>query len=343
MNFQKIRDFFKKSGSNDEALMSDDESIHALSDTDNPIRKGLWIVGLGLGLFLVWAMLAPIDSGSPSIGTLVVESKRKTIQHLTGGVIQEVLVREGEMVKEGQVLVRMLPTNSDSQLGMAEAHLKLVTQQINAIKELVQEGYYPKLQYEELLRQQTEDRLKIKVLKEELERVEIKSPIDGVVISMGPILSGTVLPSGGRLMDVVPANDRLVVEVMIAPHLIDKVNAGLEADVRFSALNQRITPVVQGKVQWVSADRISPQTAQQGLLGSASLNVNAPANPATALMDGYYTARIVLNEDAYQKIGNQHLKPGMPADVIIKTGARTFMSYLIKPFTDRAALSLKEQ
>ena len=61
------------------------------------------------------------------------------------------------------------------------------------------------------------------------------------------------------------------------------------------------------------------------------------------LPDGYYTAKILLDPEELKKLGDQNLYPGMPADVIVKLGDRTFMSYLIKPFTDRAALSMKER
>ena len=59
--------------------------------------------------------------------------------------------------------------------------------------------------------------------------------------------------------------------------------------------------------------------------------------------DGYYTAKIRISPEELKKLGDQQLYPGMPADVIIKTGRRNFMTYLLKPFTDRAALSLQER
>lgn len=294
-----------------------------LVNTENPIRKGFWIVGIGFGFFLLWAAFAPIDAGTPSMGTLVVESHQKTIQHLSGGIIQEILVKEGDRVDENQVLIKMVSTNSDATVAIYRQQVEQLTKKINAIKPMMLEGYYPKLEYQELERQVKEATMRLQVAKEELDRTQVRAPIAGSVMGLSAVTVGGVIPPGGRLMSVIPRDDNLVVEVIVPPHLIDKVTKGLEADIRFSALNQRTTPVVQGQVIWVSADRFT--------------NPNA-ANPN----EGYFTARVTLKSDALRKIGHQELKAGMPVEVIIKTGSRTYMSYLLKPFIDRAALSLKE-
>lgn len=295
----------------------------ALSDTAGPIRKGFWIIGVGFGFFILWASLAPIDAGTPSVGTLVVESHQKTIQHLSGGVIQEILVKEGDTVKENQVLIKMVSTTSDAQVGIYKHQADQLNTKLRLVKPMVDEGYFPKLEYLDLQRQAQEATLRLKVAQEELERTEVRAPMAGSVMGLAAVTVGGVVAPGGRLMSVIPEGDALVVEVIVPPHLIDKVTKGLEADIRFSALNQRTTPVVQGQVVWVSADRFTNQNAN---------------NPS----EGYFTARVNLNADAMAKIGHQELKAGMPVDVIIKTGSRTFMSYLLKPFFDRAALSLKE-
>jgi protease secretion system membrane fusion protein len=85
---------------------------------------------------------------------------------------------------------------------------------------------------------------------------------------------------------------------------------------------------VYGDVEWVSADKIpvTDYALQRQVMG-----------------DGYYNAKIHISPEELRKLGDQELYPGMPADVIIKTGRRNFMSYLLKPFTDRAALSLQER
>ena len=77
------------------------------ADTGHAARVGLWALGLGFGGFLLWAALAPLDEGVPSHGTVMVDTKRKTVQHLSGGIITRVLVREGEIVQEGQTLIEL--------------------------------------------------------------------------------------------------------------------------------------------------------------------------------------------------------------------------------------------
>ena len=77
------------------------------SDLGRPGRWGLWALGLGLGGFLLWAALAPLDQGVPAPGQVAIDTKRKTVQHLSGGLVEQVLVREGEQVSEGQLLLKL--------------------------------------------------------------------------------------------------------------------------------------------------------------------------------------------------------------------------------------------
>ena len=83
------------------------DELRASADTASIARKALWALGIGFGGFLIWAALAPLDEGVPTPGMVTIDTKRKTIQPLTGGIVKEVLVREGETVKEGQVLMRL--------------------------------------------------------------------------------------------------------------------------------------------------------------------------------------------------------------------------------------------
>jgi protease secretion system membrane fusion protein len=142
------------------------------------------------------------------------------------------------------------------------------------------------------------------------------------------IANGGVVRGGEKIMEIVPSEEILVIEAKIPPNLIDRVHKGLIAQVRFSALNQRTTPVVYGEVESVSADKIP---------------VTDMMTQRQLMSDGYYTAKVKLSPGEVEKLGDQQIYPGMPADVIIKTGRRNFMSYLLKPFTDRAALSLQER
>lgn len=91
----------------EKALTPFDAPASSGSDLGRAGRWGLWALGLGFGGFLLWAALAPLDEGVPGAGTVALDTKRKAVQHLSGGIVQEVLVREGDEVKEGQVLIKL--------------------------------------------------------------------------------------------------------------------------------------------------------------------------------------------------------------------------------------------
>ena len=311
----------------EEIITSGEEEIVLSSDTGPAIRMAFWVVVVAFGGFLLWAYFAPLDEGATSSGTVVVEYHRRPIQHMSGGIAEEILVKEGEQVDEGQLLIRLLQTNARSQMQIYEQQAAQFNRQINATKAMVDEGYFPLMNYQEFVRQRDEAVLKAKMAKEELERTEIRSPIAGTVLGLSVAKGGLVSP-GAKLMEIVPSDETLVVEAKIMPQLIDRIHKGLTAQVRFSALNQRTTPIVYGEVEWVSADKI-PTTD--------------PMMQRQVQGDGYYTAKVRLYPEELKKLGDQQLYPGMPADVIIKTGRRNFISYLLKPFTDRAALSLQER
>lgn len=86
---------------------AEQQAAHGRMDLGRAGRIGLWALALGFGGFLLWAALAPLDEGVPGPGTVALDTKRKAVQHLSGGIVQEVLVREGDEVKEGQVLIKL--------------------------------------------------------------------------------------------------------------------------------------------------------------------------------------------------------------------------------------------
>jgi len=325
-NLKKLFQLKPSDTSDDELIVSGEEKILLSSDTSHAMKMAFWIIGVGFGGFLIWASFAPLDEGATSSGTVAVEFHRRSIQHMTGGVVEEISVKEGQEVSQDQVLVRLVQTNARSQMMINQQQADYLSRQLNSLQSMVKEGYFPLQNYQELVRQRDEALLKAKMAKEELERTEIRSPIAGRVMGINVSMGGVVSP-GVKVMEVVPNEEGLVVEAKIAPHLIDRIHPGLLAQVRFSALNQRTTPVVDGVVEWVSADKFNANDQAGGM----------------RFPDGYYTAKIRLDPEEMQKLGDQNIYPGMPADVIVKLGRRTFMSYLTKPFTDRAAMSLKER
>ena len=94
--------------------------VYLPTDTREPMRLGLIIIGVGMGGFLLWASLAPLGEGATANGTVVVDSRRKTVQHSSGGIVEKILVKEGELVNEGQLLIKLVATNAKTQLSIHE-------------------------------------------------------------------------------------------------------------------------------------------------------------------------------------------------------------------------------
>ncbi len=92
-----------------QALVSAAGAKAAPNDLGRAGRWGLWALGLGFGGFLLWAALAPLDEGVPGQGVVALDTKRKAVQHLTGGIVEQVLVGEGEEVRQGQLLIKLDP------------------------------------------------------------------------------------------------------------------------------------------------------------------------------------------------------------------------------------------
>lgn len=425
---------------------------------DRSVRRiGYVILLLAFGVFGGWAALAELDSAAVAPGIVTVDSYRKTVQHLEGGIVKEILVRDGAVVKTGDVLLRLEDTQVRAQLEMIrnqyltnlaldarliaereqrkkitfpdelldanddsrikeivvsqerefevrratlQGEVAVLEQRIGQLEEQVRgldatqaikqkriasyreevedmqklfnRGLGDKLRLREMERlalelegeraghlsdmsrakiQISETRLQIlqrqkafqedvasqlretqakhfdlkerlRALSDILARIEIRATNDGVVVGMGVHTIGGVITPGSRILDIVPGNERMVVEAQVSPVDIDKVQVGLIADIRFSAFRTRTTPVVEGTVETVSADRLT--------------------DPATH--QPYYLARIVVTEAGMETLTalNLTVVPGMPAEVMIKTGERTFLNYLLQPVTDSLARSFRE-
>ncbi len=156
---------------------------------------------------------------------------------------------------------------------------------------------------------------------DQLRRIDLKSPVDGLVHQMTVFTVGGVINPADPLMLIVPEGDRLLIEARIAPQDIDQARAHEEATIRLTAFNQRTTPTVAGKVINIAADLTHDQQN----------NVS------------YYIARVEIPDSELKKIEGLKLVPGMPADVQIVTTARTALSYLTRPIEDQFAKAFKER
>lgn len=163
---------------------------------------------------------------------------------------------------------------------------------------------------------------RIKSTQEAFERTVIKSPVAGAVVGLQVQTAGGVVAPGARIMEIVPDDARLVLEAQIPTHLIDRIHPGMPADINLHAFTNLPQLVVSGRVVTVSASAIS--------------------NPAAPQAPPYYLARVEVTPEGLKKLAGRELQPGMPADVVVKTGERTLLNYLLRPLLKRFGESLKE-
>ena len=167
----------------------------------------------------------------------------------------------------------------------------------------------------------SEAREKRVAAEDQLKRIDMRAPQDGMVHQMSVhTIGGLVTPSEPAML-IVPAADQLAVEVKIQPSDIDNVRLDQPAVLRFAAFNQRTTPEIDGVVTRVSAD--VSQDAKSG---------------AT-----YYTARISVPEAEKARLGGVRLVPGMPVEAYVQLGDRSVISYLTKPLADQVAKAWRER
>jgi len=156
---------------------------------------------------------------------------------------------------------------------------------------------------------------------DQLKRIDIRAPQDGIVLESKVHTVGGVIPAGDAIMLIVPESDNLIVEAKVNPHDIDQVQVGQSAVLRFSAFNLRTTPEINGTVTRISADTTTDQRTGQN----------------------YYTTRIGMTKSEIARLGDIKLIPGMPVEAFVQTGERTVMSYLIKPLQDQFMRAFREK
>jgi multidrug efflux pump subunit AcrA (membrane-fusion protein) len=278
-----------------------------------------------------------------------VDTYRKTVQHLEGGIVREILVREGDAVKQGQVLLRLDDADAQAdlnavrgQIGALEAENAAIKEQLPSVEEQLrdQESLYKKgfAKKPDLFDTQravakmkgdiaaNENRL-VSLREQErkaqtkIERNAVMAPQDGVVMNLRVHTAGGVVAPGAEILDLVPARDKLVLEARIQPIDIDVVRPDLPATIRFVAYKQRTTPVVEGRVTRVSADAVTEE--RTGI--------------------SYFLATVEVDADQLSRVPQVRLYPGMPVEAAIVTGKRTMLAFLFQPFTDSFARAFHEE
>lgn len=423
----------------------------------SPLRWGLMVLLLGFGGFMLWAAFAPLDAGVGAEAHVQVFGNRKSVQHLEGGTVDEILVREGDKVEQDDVVVRLNRTRAvaeqsvvstqyimikaiearleaeqdqldlirfdedlieiygtdprfmgaklgqerlfqtrrdaltgeinilkenlrgaEQQLrGLTEvqanrrAQINFIQQELTGVRELANSGYLPRNRMLELERNAAQlqaglsndvveagrarnqvAELKLRILQREQEfqkevqsqlsdvqkeasalrerlealnytvrETEIRAPIAGYVQDVKVHTIGGVIRPGEQLMEIVPEDERYIVQARVPVQNIDSVNPGLDVEITFPAFSHAKTPNIPGQVLTVSADRLTDE--QTGI--------------------PYYLAQVSVTDEGMDLLRFNQVRPGMPASVLIRTGERTMLSYLLKPFLDRLSKSFTEQ
>lgn len=444
------------------SVKTDPGPVEWYSEVPRSIRRhttiGLAVLFSTFGGFGFWAATAPLASAIIAQGSFVATGNNKIIQHLEGGIIKEMQVSEGEMVKEGQVLLTLDPTAAladeralklrrlrleavvarlkaeadgskqlkipdivlkeasdfevnaiiesqnvifhskqvklEEQLNLIqknivslefrfagyqgqkesfEKQIALLTEERDSKAKLVKVGYLRKMDLLAMERaiadalgdlarlegELNENRAQIAKYQQEaviainsnkqaaldaletaesdldsvreqmtgaagvLERTVIRSPVTGTVVRSYYHTAGGVITTGKPIMEILPAGVPLIIEAQVLRTSIDQLREGQTAAIRLSALNRRTTPVLTGKVFYVSADSI-----EEGTLGAQK---------------DVYIVRVELPKEQLALVHGFHPVPGMPADVLIQTSERTFFEYLSKPISDSMSRAFREQ
>ena len=261
-----------------------------------------------------------------------IKAQRSSRAELTASLSKELtdfraMLKEGYVEKQKVAELERRLAEAEGEKGDFAANIATAQTQISEIslKILQIEKNFQREVVEELSKVQTELtelHEKTQWLKDTVERTVIKAPASGMVLGLTVHTIGAVIPPGGHLLDIVPQHGELIVEAQVSPIDIDRVHVDQQTEVRFSAFKSAQTLKIDGKILTVSADRLSDEKNQIS----------------------FYLARIQVDKAGLDdlKKHNLILVPGMPAEVMINTGDRTFFEYLMKPLGNIFARSFNE-
>lgn len=420
-----------------------------------PMMLGIWGSLLLFGGTAVWAHFTQISGAVIAPGAAVVVGKPKSIQHLDGGVVEEILAEDGQTVRAGAVLMRLDPTLLRANLGIyrnrlasglarrerleaeqrgadelvfqetsplvgeaeltrrragqlelfesriavlqgrreqltekiaqyrnqtkgvegliasKEEQLSLIGRELASTQTLSDKGLAREtqvlalqrsradllgqiaehqselariansirdteleiLQSDYQFRQEAVTELstvtteieeliqQIVSTEKQLDRVEIRAPVDGVVHEMQVVTIGGVVSPGQTILQIVPSDQGIEFEMRVDPLSIDQVFVGQTAKMMLSALNQRTTPELTGTVKWMSPTSVLDE--------------------ATGF--SFFRVQVFIAPDELARLGAVDLVPGMPVDAFLQTAERSVMSYLTRPLTDHVSRAFREE
>ena len=215
---------------------------------------------------------------------------------------------------------------ADSTERIARAEQRIVHLRSAALQDAVKELRETESELDDVQEQ-------IRAARDVVERIEVRAPVRGIVVKLHYHFNGAVVAPGAVILELLPVQDDLVVEAHVKPNDISHVNTGQDALIRLPALNQRVTPTIMGKVVYLSADALSDRQSSPA----------RPVKEGLPVLADFYVARVRLDEDDVRsRLGRFVPTPGMPADVYIKTGERTFFEYIMRPIYDSLSRAFRE-
>lgn len=316
-----------------------DETSKAIVHEDKNISTYIGYAKLVLLLLVVglggWATFSKISGAVVASGKVVVEANVKSVQHLEGGIVRQLSVRDGQKVQKGDVLITLDKTRVEGQItgliSQAKAkkqQLVLLESELEDLRALAEKGLVPRnrvARHERDLAELTGEhgRLQSDIdrLSSDKSRLEVKAPISGRVHKLAVHTLGGVVAPGQEILQLVPSDAKLILEAQVNPTDIDQVQDGQPVRVILSSFNQRTTPELNGTVIQVSPELVQDEQSR----------------------GFFYMVRVGLSQNELQRLDGKELVPGMPAEIFIQTQDRTVMSYLVRPFTDQLNRALREE
>ena len=316
-------------------MNSIEEQIRA---EDSKIGGYLWVGRLVILTLVLgvggWAAFSKISGAVIASGAISVEARSKQVQHLEGGIVREILVQDGDLVRANQLLLRLdsgqlkqQAIGLDSEIESKRLEIELVTSELDGLSALAAKGLVPKARVLRLKRQAARLKGELgKVIANKartvamLSRLEVRAPIGGYVHNLAFHTIGGVAAPGQELMQIVPSEGRMIAQLRVEPGNIDEVQKGQSVVMKLSGFNQTIAPEIMGQVVHVSADLTRDKQS------------NAP----------FYLVHGAIPSAQTKSLGLK-LLPGMPVEAFIQKERRSVLSYLVRPFTDQLSRAFREE
>lgn len=366
MSIEKIKSYLQQFFSRISFGQRCEDSALSAKDEYHYLRFGWYSILIGFVGFILWASFAPLDKGVVAAGTVIADGQNKVIVPTLNGVIDEILVRDGDLVKKGQLLVRLNPLQASAQaiavkeqieglksqisglelsITNQRLQIKYLSEQLVGMRDLAKEGYVAKNRVLELERTHAQiqgslaenlgnvdrNRKLLAELQEKLPAVQFD--LDNTTLESpidGSVINLAVFTSG----QYVQAGAKLMEIVPADRPLI------VEAKVPVNLID-KIYVGLKVYMQFTALNqRVTPRIPGELIVVSADRTTEQSPNANDPV---YYRVQAKVTENGLKLLKNHEVRPGMPVDLFIITGERTLMNYLFKPLSDSARSAMIEE